>query len=463
MATIQRNEACPCGSGKKFKRCCGGVKNLEVLPAWGKTEADRAIAVLLELIHSPIFEGAYAAAQSEWFGDALDDAEQEQIEAALEHDQTQIAFNTWLLFDSYTTKDHHRLMESVLDPDGPFKKRFTTGQCRFLERMAASTLRPYEIREVRFDEGFTLKDLWNGEEIAVKERLATHSLQRGETMFVRLIEGPRGATEMHGAVLVLEPFATQELLETLRASFRAKRRKRSNLDETTFFKEAGPTVGQAWLSRFTWKMPQLRTSDGQVLRSQDLVFDILDQDGLERALAASPEFEWDENGSQWIWAGEHRSTMDGGNVLLGSLTSEGTRLRAHVMSDERAVRLRELLERDAPGMLVYRLSEMHDLGQGAVRRRAQERSALPKPASEIPPELQAEILEQFFRRQYTAWLDEPIPALGGRTPRHAASLKSQRAKVAALIREIELRPLSSEVPNPDVSWLWRELGLEDLR
>lgn len=264
MTTIQRNAACPCGSGKKYKRCCGGVTNLAVFPAWGKTEADRAIAVLLKLMHSPMFEGAYAAAKSEWFADAFADADQEQIEAALAHDQTQIAFNTWLLFDAYTTKDNHRLMESVLDLAGPFNKRFTTGQRRFLERMAASTLRPYEIREVHVDEGFTLKDLWTGEEVAVKERLATQSLQRGEMMFVRLIEGPLGATEMHGAVLLLEPFAMQELVESLRASFRAKCRKRPNLDETAFFKEAGSTVGQAWLSRFTWKMPQLRTSDGQL-------------------------------------------------------------------------------------------------------------------------------------------------------------------------------------------------------
>ncbi len=463
VTKIQPNAPCPCGSGKKYKRCCGALANIESLPAWGKTEADRAIALLMAFLESPTFEGAYAAARAEWFGDGFDGADRHQIQAALEHDQTQIAFNTWLLFDAYITEDRHRLMEIVLEADGPFNKQFTAGQRRFLERMAASTLRPYEIRDVRHDEGFTLKDMWTGEEITVSERLATHSLRRGETMFVRLIEGPRGATEMHGAVIVLEPLAMQQVLDRLRASFDAKRQERKNLDDTTFFKEAGPIVGQAWLSRFTWKMPQLRTSSGDVLRSQDLVFDIVDRDGLERALAESPEFEWNEDGSQWVWLGKSVGTGGAANVILASLTPIGARMRAHVMSDERATRLREVLGRIAPGMLVYRVSEMHDLGHNAVRRRMEERPALPQREREISPELEAEVLEQFFTRQYTAWLDEPIPALGGRTPRHAATLKTQRASVAALVRQIEHRPVSPNVPNPDVSWLWRELGLEDLR
>ncbi|MEW5890175.1 MAG: antitoxin Xre/MbcA/ParS toxin-binding domain-containing protein [Pseudomonadota bacterium] len=31
----------------------------------------------------------------------------------------------------------------------------------------------------------------------------------------------------------------------------------------------------------------------------------------------------------------------------------------------------------------------------------------------------ADILEEAVRRSYANWADEPIPALGGKTPRHA--------------------------------------------
>lgn len=39
---------------------------------------------------------------------------------------------------------------------------------------------------------------------------------------------------------------------------------------------------------------------------------------------------------------------------------------------------------------------------------------------------------------YAGWVDQEIPALGGRTPRHAARLKTQRPKVAALLRPAQL-------------------------
>ncbi len=44
----------------------------------------------------------------------------------------------------------------------------------------------------------------------------------------------------------------------------------------------------------------------------------------------------------------------------------------------------------------------------------------PAPAApDIPPEAMADILEEAVRRSYANWADEPIPALGGKTPRHA--------------------------------------------
>ncbi len=453
MSTISRNAPCPCGSGKKYKRCCGDQADIAVLPAFGKAESDRAIALLMKMVESKMFAGVRAAAQAEFFGDAFESAREEQVRAALENEQTLIAFNAWLIFDAYITKDRHRLMESVLS--GDLRGQFTTGQLRFLERMAASHMRPYEVREVRQDEGFSLRDLWSDVDVTVSERSATHYLSRGATFFARVIEGPRGAPEMHGAVLVLMPLAMQELLVSLRASFRAKRRKRLDLDEATFFKEAGPQIGRAWVARFTFRMPAMQTTDGEALRSQDMIYDIVDREALARALDASDEFNWNESGEQYVWLRGSSKVPGMANTVLGSLTPEGSRLRVHVISDERAKRLRSLLDRIAPAALRYRLSEIHDfskIGQSAPSATR---------ISDIPPEVESQILAEFSGRYYRAWLDEQIPALGGRTPRHAATLKTQRSKVAALLREIEMRSPKAHVP--DTAWMWEELGLTDLR
>jgi len=69
--------------------------------------------------------------------------------------------------------------------------------------MALSHMRPYEIREVRRDAGFTLRDLWNDAELTVAARAATHSLVAGETLFARVNAGPDGELEFNGALLPL--------------------------------------------------------------------------------------------------------------------------------------------------------------------------------------------------------------------------------------------------------------------
>ena len=75
----------------------------------------------------------------------------------------------------------------------------------------------------------------------------------------------------------------------------------------------------------------------------------------------------------------------------------------------------------------------------------------------------AALLAEFKRSHYRGWLDVPLPALGGRTPRHAARLKTVRPRLIDLLKELEsheTRAATSESPAYDFGWMWRELGLE---
>ncbi len=71
-------------------------------------------------------------------------------------------------------------------------------------------------------------------------------------------------------------------------------------------------------------------------------------------------------------------------------------------------------------------------------------------------------------RQYRALLDEPVPMLGGVSPRAAARTKAGRDRLAAWLKHLE--NMSGRVADPtdpmatyDFTWLWRELGVESLR
>jgi hypothetical protein len=72
-----------------------------------------------------------------------------------------------------------------------------------------------------------------------------------------------------------------------------------------------------------------------------------------------------------------------------------------------------------------------------------------------------QLVLEFKRRHYAAWLDEPIPALGDLTPREAVHRPASRRQLELLLQDME----QAEARGPagqgvDFGWVRGELGLE---
>jgi hypothetical protein len=137
------------------------------------------------------------------------------------------------------------------------------------------------------------------------------------------------------------------------------------------------------------------------------------------------------------------------------------RLVFEATSRPRAERGRALIESVTGAAVDYRATSYEDVEQALARHRPR-----PSPAAteaEIPPEVQAEVVGQFYERHYRRWLDEPVPALDDRTPREAAGLKSARPNLISLLKGMEStaeRQRREGMPAYDVGWMWEELGLD---
>jgi len=72
-----------------------------------------------------------------------------------------------------------------------------------------------------------------------------------------------------------------------------------------------------------------------------------------------------------------------------------------------------------------------------------------------------------LRRHYKRWPDEPVPALGGKTPKAAVRSKKGRQAVIELLKDFEIHETgkaSREGGEPfDFGFLWKRLGLEKER
>lgn len=225
--------------------------------------------------------------------------------------------------------------------------------------------------------------------------------------------------------------------------------------------------------------PELLNTDGDPLEFTTLHFPLLPgiaAQKLRTALATIPALR-QENAGFWNWLAEPGTktqtvprratgqtfitTMEDGSLVLGTVELKGRRLSLAANSPARAERGRAMLEPVLAGLVRVPFTERTDLDQMLATER-------PPPVSTgLSPEQEREVVHQGLNDHYRRVLDEPIPALGGETPRAAAKAAKGRAAVVAWLKTLENHSGRQKPGDPmasyDFGWLWRELGVEALR
>ena len=120
-----------------------------------------------------------------------------------------------------------------------------------------------------------------------------------------------------------------------------------------------------------------------------------------------------------------------------------------------------MIEALAGAAVTFRATSLEDVDQALERHRA--RPPKPVPRSPVAPEIEAEVIGKFMEQHYSGWIDTPLPALDGRTPREAAGVKAARPKLISLLKHMESmseRARRQGRPAYDFGWMWGELGLQ---
>ena len=451
MSAVGRNDPCPCGSGKKYKRCCLG-KETPAPGAWTAGERDSALASLMRFSRRAVLDGDRASAELTFWG--------RRLVRLTEAEESRLFFYEWFAFDC-PLHGGGTIVERFLARAGTGLR---SGERRYLERMRLSHLRPYEVQAVRLDEGLDLLDLWAKKRVRVRERLATRQLVQWDVLAARVVLGPDGEPILDGSPYLYPASGKDLILRVLRRLGRSLRGKLPRRDEATFFKSIGMVFHDLWLELVARRpLPTSVTAEGDEVVLCRAVFDVRDRAALEAALANHPELERQDDGS-YAWLAE-KADEAGFRRGFGTFVLEKGRVALETMSRQRAERGRALLEAAAGPAVAYRATSSESVARALDRRRARPgaRDRRPaRPVDEVPPEVAAEIVQAFYERHYRGWLDEPLPALGGRTPREAAGLKSARPKLIALLKDMEnlsARERLEGRPAYDFGWMWGELGL----
>ena len=382
---LGRNQPCWCGSGRKYKKCHLGREELPLAGRVGwlymKATQHALLTGWSELLAEVGYErGRYA------------DDDPDALDAALADPLVLDA----VLFEGGAFADFLQVRGSLLPAD----ERLLAEQWLLVDRSV------FEVEQVRPGRGVTVRDVRTGERHDVRERTASRLLKPGQLICARVV--PAGDTmQFFGGA---EPVGLHER------------------DALIDLLDSGPDAVTlvAQLSR-RFAPRTLANTEGDPLVICEATVRVGDPSGIVAALDDTYDRVDGEEPPRWF---EHVTTQ-GMPRIRAALVLDGDTLRVETNSDKRMDRVLATLTRLAPAMSVLDDSRrpLRDAREAAelAKQMTGEGSLDPD-----DPEVAA-LLYEFIRDYETRWLDEPIPALDGHTPRQAADDPTRRADLINLL------------------------------
>ena len=453
-----RNDPCPCGSGKKYKKCC---MKKEERARTRSLARQRATARVLEWMADHYDAEIHREVQTDFLGDLLP-GEIESLSELPEGLAAMLRVNIgdWLLAEACIEVEgqRRRLVDLALGPGGVL---LSAEDRAWVERIASQPMGLYEVVAVDPGKGVEVKDLLDpeGRVLWVVERSGSKSLDPWTVLGARVVED-EGEWVFSGGLYPLEPQEGLECLRRIRAEL-AGRPVRSH-DEGRIVRRV---VVEAWIQRIiaAVRPPVLRFGDLQTGEPLVFVTDhyrVRDWDALEERLAGRDDVEGDrEEGWSWL----EGSPGDDLRRIRAALTPKGgDRLEVFARTLARADEARAWLEGLAGDLVTHRVRDTVDPMTAMKRARGKPPAKPPEP--ELPPDVLEELRERAVKQYYENWADQPIPALGGKTPREAVQTPEGREAVVALLKSYdqkEAERVRREGGRPmDFGFLWKQVGLE---
>lgn len=369
----------------------------------------------------------------------------------------------------------------------------------YMAALRNSTMSFHEISDIVPGESFRARDLARGgEPVLISERSATRSLKPWDRIAARVIQ-VGSKMQIGGGVLLYETATAEtciEALHELRKRSKPKQRKLSKAMRQVFGDTAAaelcstetlhpmsPMLTTFWLVDLIERVrrpaiPDLRNKEGDPLLLCEARFPFAAGttcDQIQGVLDASREFRR-ADAAFWNWVSlkkpAHASSqgsltfetrLDDGTLVLGGVELEADALVLSVNSQRRCDLGCKLLS----GVLGERVRQPSLKTETVEQMIASARTTAPQQL-DIPEEERCAIVHEHMDRHYREVLDQPVPMLGGKSPRAVVRTESGRIKVAGWLKMMENSTAKAADHNGalaiyDFGWLWTELGIDELR
>jgi hypothetical protein len=445
MDRVGRNDPCPCGSGKKYKKCCLEKSFTQI----GKDESIKQglVQELLKFFRQRIYNERFKDVVA-LFWDDFNPTEFLEGDS-LEH--AEINFWEWVVHDWVDEVSGNSLVDLYLQN----KKAVPLEEQRILTMLKNSVLSLYEVQEVFPEKGLLLKDLIRGGQFDVREKAATRNLAKWDILATRLLQVD-GLCIMSGAAYPYPIRFKDDILRDILSLYKRYRKKTPDATPDGFLKANGELFNFYWYDLI--RNPprgKLATTDGESMVVCKAYYEFEDKGSVVKALRRIDEFQEEKSGFAWLG----KRNKDGEAKMLGSAFFDRDTLILECNSRERLKKGKEVIQEHVSGVK-HRVDSYEDIYKhlDSLKDRPSQ-----KPPSDIPFEVQQQVYTKFMERHSREWLTERIPALGGKKPKQAIRTRKGREQVKELLKLFENTEEHNRKAGKayyDLSWIWDELGIE---
>ena len=462
---LSRNDPCPCGSGKKYKKCCmlkETTSTTSLTPHLLRKTADQIPGLLLSY-GKKLYgeEGILIAWDDFWAGMPEEDF-------SFENPNLQL-FTPWFMYhwypDDELNPDLHYPCEHTIVAQFLKKKSWTIDSLtkRYLENAQKEPISFWQIEDIEVGKGLHLKDLALDRECFVHEVSATKILKKWDFILAQVVgldgEYILSATGPYG-------LPSRKFRESITAFINLKK-------ERYFLK---PTDLLEFDVDFIWfyqdcvdhllnpTMPKITNTDGEtlILSTSYYVFNQGDKQAIIEKLKAMRNIEYhgvEDEEEAFIWSITHKKAVLE-TTLKGRINVGSDYLSTECNSKKRDRKLKDRLLKDFVNLIVYEETTYEDFDFDKLPDSPTKSG--PLDLNELPDDAKQKVVNM-LEQQHLNWVDKEIPALQNKTPREAVQTIEGKQQVINLINDWENSQLRT--PNPqfqfDFNKLRKELELEE--
>jgi hypothetical protein len=485
---IGRNDPCPCGSGKKFKKCC--LNRLEskkeiqgaVNQKAAKVPGDSLREKIRIFMEKGNFKSSFQSAISLYWNtteeglDPPEAMEDEDISGIIE----------WFVHD-YILPDYGKPLIAVFFDHSP---KLTKDELQILKDWQLTNISVFQILKVEKGSGMQVDDIFTGEEFFIHDVSISKVAKRWELLIARKV-WVLNEWQLSAVGRILPPQDKDEIYDFIMARYRDYQKDNSDIDIDDFLHLKGYLLNNYVLTKTVRprEAPTMITSDGEEIIICEAIYDVLDFKKVVKKLLKIPDYQMttqmenekgqpQQYGFNWLEKGKssvssERNDRESGIIyqsfytdgpghksyrVLGNIEIFPDRLKLTVFGKRRSKAGKNLLNKHLKRSIKHRIDSLQSLdaklSEGNVKSK--------ETKEELDPDLKKNLLMDMYDNHYKNWLDSKIPALDYATPRQASKTKEGRKKLEDLLRVVEYTVENQKQSGQidyDISWIRKDLGM----